>query len=98
MDGESREVPRRGTRQKVSYIGARAETTHIAEYGVLIRSSDQPMHQSSRRRVNRCLGTRPSQGDAIAQRIAGCCRLVRIMASRLGPCSSRLPNDCPNEQ
>ncbi len=41
MEAASREVPRRGTRQKVSYIGARAGATRIAEYRVLIRSSDQ---------------------------------------------------------
>jgi hypothetical protein len=41
MEAASREMPRRGTRQKVSHIGARAEATRIAEYRVLIRSLDQ---------------------------------------------------------
>jgi hypothetical protein len=41
MEAASREMPRRGTRQKASYIGAWAEVTRIAEYRVLIRSSDQ---------------------------------------------------------
>ena len=40
-EAASPEMPRRGTRQKVSRIGARAGATRIAEYRALIRSLDQ---------------------------------------------------------
>ena len=40
-EAASPEMPRRGTRQKVSRIGARAEATRIPEYRALIRSLDQ---------------------------------------------------------